>query len=237
MNVSDPIAVLQRELYDESLAAQIAGIPQSTLHYWLEGGEQRGRRYDPVIRTHPTGSRSVTWGEFVEAQYLKEYRRTQGASLASLRAFISYLRKELNVPYPLAHARPWVGPGKRLFVMAQDASDLPEDLWAVVEPHTGTAMLLPPAQAFLTRVEFGPQADQGQGVVIRIHPNGKASPVLIDPEIRFGTPVVDGIPTESLAEQVSAGDTIESVARDFNLTLGTVIAALSYEGVGRQRAA
>jgi uncharacterized protein (DUF433 family) len=221
-------------MYDEALAARVLGVPQSTLHYWLEGGEQRGHRYEPVLRTVATGVRTVTWGEYVEARYLREYRRTLGAPLANLRAFISFLREELGVPYPLAHAQPWVGPGRHLFVAAQDQAELPQELWAVVEPHTGVTMLLPESGRFLDRVEFN---DQENGVVVRVRPDGPTSPVLIDPELRFGAPTVKGIPTESLAEQVRAGDSIEGVADDFGLELGTVIAALSYEGLGQQSAA
>ena len=43
-------SVLDRELYDEALAAEVLGVPRPTLHYWLEGGERRGRTYAPVLR-------------------------------------------------------------------------------------------------------------------------------------------------------------------------------------------
>ncbi|MGH9208235.1 MAG: DUF433 domain-containing protein, partial [Acidimicrobiales bacterium] len=175
------------------------------------------------------------WGEFVEARFLKEYRRTHGVQLPLLRAFIGYMRKELGVPYPLAHARPWVGPGRHLFVEAQTEAKLPPDLWAAIEePQTGVRLLLPPADAFLERVDFD---DPNAGVVIRVFPVGRQSPVVIDPDVRFGSPSVRGIPTESIAEQVEAGDSVESVARDFALPLHLVVAALGYENRGLDQAA
>jgi hypothetical protein len=121
---------LDRELYDEALAAEVLGVPRATLHYWLEGGERRSKTYAPILRPSATGAHTVTWGEFVEARYLREYRRTLGAPMPSLRAFIEHLRDELGVPYPLAHARPWVGPGRHLFISAQEQAGLPADLWA-----------------------------------------------------------------------------------------------------------
>ena len=105
-------------------------------------------------------------------------------------------------------------------------ADLPPELWACVEPHTGVMLLTHPAESFLERVEFD---DDQEGFVVRLWPAGRESPVVIDPEVRFGTPSVRGIPTEVLAEQVVAGDSIESVSADFNLDLTDVIAALSYE--------
>lgn len=219
-------SILDRELYDEQLAAQVLQVPQSTLHWWLEGGERNGRTYEPVLRPQATGTKGVTWGEFVEARYLREYRRTLGVQLSSLRRFIGHLREDLGVAYPLAHARPWVGPDRRLFVAAQEAAGLPVELWVCVEPQSGVMLLTHPAESFLERVEFD---DEEGGVVVRLHPVGRESPVVIDPEVRFGSPSVHGIPTETVAELVRAGDSVEGVAVDFDLPLGAVIAALGYE--------
>jgi len=73
--------------------------------------------------------------------------------------------------------------------------------------------------------------------VVRLRPSGPDSAVVIDPEVRFGSPVVSGIPTETIAEQVAAGDPVESVARDFDLNLAMVIDALRFEGIDRARGA
>lgn len=65
-----------------------------------------------------------------------------------LRAFIEHLRDELlGMAYPPAHARPWVGPGRHLFISAQEQAGLPPDLWAGVEPQTGVMLLLPRRRA------------------------------------------------------------------------------------------
>jgi len=219
--------LLDRELYDETLAARALRVPHSTLHWWLEGAERRGRWYEPVLRVVPTGSKTVTWGEFVEARYLREYRRTHLVPLPQLRAFITTLRRELGVTYPLATARPWVGPGRRLFLEAQREAELDPDLWACFEPTSGaTPLLLPGAQAFYERVEF-PEAEDG--VAVRLWPLGRRTPLVIDPLVRFGEPTVRGIPTDALSGQVRAGDSIEAVADDFNLSLDDVIVALGYE--------
>jgi uncharacterized protein (DUF433 family) len=95
-------------------------------------------------------------------------------------------------------------------------------------------LLLPPAESFLERVEFDGAEN---GIVIRLRPSGSDSQVVIDPEVRFGSPTVRGIPTETIAEQVAAGDSVESVARDFDLDLSTVIDALRFEEVDRTHVA
>ena len=50
--------ILDRELYSEVEAAQLLRLAPSTLHWWLEGGERRGRAYRPVLRVEPTGALS-----------------------------------------------------------------------------------------------------------------------------------------------------------------------------------
>jgi uncharacterized protein (DUF433 family) len=229
-----PLQLLDRPLYDEVLAASVLDMSRSTLHWWLEGGDRNGRHYEPVLRAEPTGSKEVTWGELVEARYLRAYRRDLGVKLGSLRAFISYLRETLGVPYPLAHARPWVGADRHLLVAAQSETELDPDLWVAYEPPTGVVLLTAPAESFLERVQFD---EDNNGIVVRLRPAGPNSPVIIDPEVRFGSPMVAGIPTETLDEMVHAGDSIESVAVGYELSLDDVVAALDYERLRRQLAA
>src|SRR5690606_39664564 len=62
------VAVLDREMFTIGEAARLLRMPPSTLRWWLEGGTRRGKLYPPVIRREPTGSTTVTWGEFVEAR-------------------------------------------------------------------------------------------------------------------------------------------------------------------------
>jgi uncharacterized protein (DUF433 family) len=225
--------LLERELYDEQLAAHILRVNPATLHWWLEGGERGGHLYEPVLRREAKGTRTVTWGELVEAWYLREYRRTHKVQLSRLRGFISYLRDSMSVPYPLATARPWVAPHRHLMIEAQRASELQPQFWAAYEPDTGLQMLTHPAELFLERVEF----EHGDGDAVRLWPVGQDAPIVIDPLVRFGSPTVAGIPTEALAEQVRAGDSVESVAADFSLRLADVISALDYEGLDDTKAA
>jgi hypothetical protein len=134
------LSVLEREMFSEAEAARLLRVPQSTLHYWLDGGEYRSKTYKPVIRLKPRGARSVTWAEFVEAGLLREYRRTHRVPMAELRTFIDLLREELGVPYPLAHRKPFVGEGRQLVLQAQDDSGLDADYCLV--PLQATFALL-----------------------------------------------------------------------------------------------
>jgi hypothetical protein len=93
MLASVSVSMLERDVFAEAAAARLLGVPQNTLHHWLEGGTVGGRAYKPVIRVEPRGGRPpVTWAEFVGAGLLREYRQGKRVPMAELRAFIDRLR-------------------------------------------------------------------------------------------------------------------------------------------------
>jgi uncharacterized protein (DUF433 family) len=217
------LTVLEREMYSEVEAARLLQVPRSTLHYWLEGGERRGRVYEPILRPVATGSRTVTWGEFVEATLLREYRRTEFVPMAEIRDFIEHMRIKRGVPYPLADRSPFTGEGPRLLEEVQEETNLPGDL-RLVTWSGGQLVLLPAADSFVHRVVWvGDQAEAW-----RPHADPK-SPVRVHPGVRFGQPAVGGISTSVLSEQLTAGATVAEVAEDFDLEPDLVEWARAYE--------
>ena len=216
------LSVLEREMYSEAEAARYLRIPQSTLNYWLEGGERRGRTYLPVIRLEPRGRRApVTWAEFIEAGLLRSYRRG-GIPMAELRAFIDRLRRHYEVPYPLADRRPYIA-GRHLVLEAQEEASLDPKFWLVAPVHD-QLLLLPASEAFLQRVTWDGDLAAGW----RPH-DDEASPVRIDPDLRHGRPAVGGISTTVIWEHDEAGEDHEDIASDFDLTVEQVRWALAFE--------
>jgi uncharacterized protein (DUF433 family) len=217
------ISVLEREMFSEAEAARLLSVPQGTLHYWLDGGTRRDRSYPPVIRTEPRETRTVTWAEFVEAGLLREYRRELRVPMFELRAFIDRLRDQLGVAYPLAHARPFVGEGRRLLREAQDEVGLDVDFCLVADVR-GQLVLTPASDAFFSRVSWS------DGLATAWRPaSDPESPVRIDPELRFGRPSIRGISTETLWEHVDAGEDPAETAEAFGISLADVRWALAYE--------
>lgn len=218
---------LDREMYTEAEAARLLRLSPSTLHYWLEGGVRRSRTYQPIIRPEPKGRRAdVTWAEFVEASLLKQYRRDANVPMRELRTFVEVLRRSLDVPYPLAHKRPFVTSGRSLVMDAQRQADLPGDWWLVAEA-SNQLTLLSTADAFYRRVIWDDDVAGGWRIA------GEESPVVIDPDVRFGRPQIAGISTEVIWEHKTAGESDEEIAEDFGLTEGQVYWALAYEADSR----
>lgn len=230
-DVAKPPSILERPVYGVSEAAGLLGLRPDRARAWLDGYERAGVRYPPVIREEATGEDLVTWGEFVELGYLREYRR-KGVPLQQLRPVIDELRREFKTPYPLATARPYIY-GKELVLEVQERHDLPTPIAIVV--RSGQQILLADAaKQFFKKVEFDPSSP---GAIQRLRPAGPASPVVIDPLVRFGRPVVSGVATERLWELADAGEAIEEIAAGYELPEEEVRAAVAYEEQFRSLAA
>ena len=212
------IAVVDRELYGISDPALILRMPASTLRWWLEGKAE----HQPVIRPTRTGSGYISWGEFVEAGFLREYR-LRGVPFQRLRHFVETLRMESGVPHPLAHAKPLVL-GRGLVLEAQAAAQLDDPV--IYEAQSGQFLFAHAVEQYIERIDVAPK---GEPWAERIHPAGRASPVVIDPEYAFGAPSVRGIRTEALVELLDAGEPSEEIASDYGLTPEDVKAAAAYE--------
>lgn len=214
------VANLERSVYGLGQAAALLGLRADKVRSWLDGYERRGVRYPPVIRDVSTGSDLVTWGEFVELGYLREYRRAR-VSLQHIRPVIERLRQELGVRYPLAHARPLIY-DRQLVLRIQEETRLDPSLAIVI--RSGQELILArEVESYLQKVEF---ADD---VVARIRPAGRTSPVVIDPDRSFGRPSIRGVSTERIAELYRGGDSAEFLAEVYELPLGDVNAAIAYE--------
>lgn len=143
-----------------------------------------------------------------------------------LRPFIAQLRREYNVPYPLAHFKPFVDSRRRFLLEAQGEAKLPGSMRMIYEVETGQLVLDHRVQEFLDRVDF---SETGALEAERFYPAGKQSPVVIDPRRSSGVATVHGVRTEVLAELAEAAVSVEEIAADFNLPIGVVRAALAYE--------
>ncbi len=221
-----PVAVLEREMYTEAAAARLLGVAQNTLNYWLEGGQRRGKRYRPVIRVEPKGERAVvTWGEFIEAALLRQYR-ARNVPMLELRAFMDKIRERYGPRYPLADQRPFIL-GRELIVEAQNEARLDAEfcLVAVVRNHY---VLTAVAQAFMQRVDW----EDNMPARWRPHVD-LASPVRMDPAIRFGLPAIHGVRTEMIWEHSVAGETDEEIAAEFDMPVDSVRWAMAYETSAR----
>jgi len=228
------IEILNTPLYAIREAARFLSLHPGKLRRWLEGATVAGRFYPPVLRSKPTESDTVTWAEFVEAGFLREYRAAR-VSLHHMRPIIEAMRREFNVTYPLAHFKPLIDPANRQLVFElQEQLGLEDDLRLVRRRGDSWQIQWAPAvEAFLHKVVF-----DDRGIAQRMHPLGKESPVVIDPEMTFGIPQIRGVRTETISHAFGVDRKSErAIAREWGLSEAEVKAALQWEFNVMRRAA
>lgn len=130
VNRVDDAQVLDLPLYSVTEAGRLLGVRPVTLRRWLEGYTARGTAHAPIIRPERTGNDTVTWGEFIEAGFLHEYRTR--LPLQRIRPLVDAMREEFDVRYPLAHFQPLVDSEKRhTLSQLQSVTRTPEALYLV----------------------------------------------------------------------------------------------------------
>ncbi|MGQ0479728.1 MAG: DUF433 domain-containing protein [Pseudonocardia sp.] len=219
------VELLDRPVYGMSQAARLLRVRTDGLRRWIDGYERQGKVYAPVIRERRTGVDTVTWGEFIEAGYLREYRAKQ-VTLQYLRPVIGFLRDRLQVQYPLATLKPYTS-GRELALEAQEFVGLDPDLSIVILGRDGTLMPSNSALAFLKKVEF----NQASDVAERLFPLGRDKPIVLDPTRSFGEPTVPtvGVRTEIVAELVGAGEEPARVAEIYSISINDVEQVVDFE--------
>lgn len=221
---SPSVTVFDRPLYSTGEAARLLQVPPQTLRRWLEGITVGGTSYPPVLRSEPTGIDAVTWGEFLEAGLLREYRLNR-VPLQRMRPFIERARERLGVPYPLAHLRPAIDADRSLVWDLQKEFPLEDKLRLVLARDDDRLQWATPVERYFSKVEFDPVVV----VARRVRPLGQASPVAIDPEVAFGLPQIRGIRTENIAESYYAGEDWNAIARTWGVSEEEARAAVAWE--------
>lgn len=221
--------LLERPTYAMRDVDRLLRLSRGTAQRWIDGYTRGRRAYEPVVRLEATGSDVVTWGDFVETRLLAEYRLS-GAAMANMRRSVVRLREELQIKYPLALARTWVRQeGRELVRAAQSDADV-DATYQLVVVRNDQLVLAHQVSRFVESVDFSPTT-RGDAVVERIFPEPDLRGVTFDPTRKSGFPVITGrgIPTEVIAEQVRAGDSLASIAGSYDLSPGEVESAVRYE--------
>lgn len=206
-------------------AVRYIHVPFGTLHRWCFGYKSSGRgSFIPgIIHPHSSAPPMLSFWNLAEAYVLSGIQKHHGISFQSIRRAISYVEKNLHKPRPLL-TQEFQADGVDLFVNHLESDSLinasKQGQVAIKEAIIGT----------LKRVDR-----DYQGLITSIYPHvhdsKEARSVEIDPRRSFGRPVVIGtrVPTETIALRWQAGDSIESLAVDFELSRELIESALWWE--------
>ena len=145
----------------------------------------------------------------VEAHVLSALRREHQIRLAKIRVALAYLSQQMPSPHPLADHR-FETDGLSIFIERYG------QLINIGQP--GQLAMRAVLETYLRRIER-----DAMGLVVRLYPFTNPShtetsrSIVIDPTIAFGRPVLArrGIPTVVIAQRYKAGESIDSLVKDY----------------------
>jgi uncharacterized protein (DUF433 family) len=203
-----------RELpaYSISEAAEIIGMPQSTLRSWVAGMSYGvipdKKRFRNIIQLPDSSIKSLSFINLVEAHVLNAVRK-KGVKMPEVRKALNYLQKKYGMHHPLAH-QDFKTDGISLFVNKYGS--------LINISESGQLAMEELLKNYLTRIEH---SEDGLAKVFYPYTRNDVinSPkiICINPELAFGRPVITGtrIPTAVIAERYKAGDSIAELAEDY----------------------
>ncbi len=213
--------------YTLAEAARYLRLPAATLRSWLLGRHyptaDGSGRFPPLI--HPASKRPplLSFSNLIEAHVLRSLRTEHGVPVKALRSALTYAEKELSIDRLLLRPELCAEAGKVFLDRYGQLIEL---------TASGQLAMKQLFEEHLKRVEW----DKSK-FPVRLYPflsaasPSEARPIVIDPRIAFGRPVVasKAIATFAIAERIDSGESVEDVAADYDLGRSEIEQAILYE--------
>ena len=215
---------LGKGIYTIQEAARLLRLPRPTVRRWALGYARRGMEYEPAIEISlppEEGKPALAFLDLVELMYIDAFRRSK-ISWKKIHHAAKTAARMHDTAHPFALRKFFVEGGKHLHAVLEKSGE--EHL--VELRGDGQLEMETVLHHYLDQLEFGID-DLAQ----RWSPIGKRQPIVIDPQIAFGAPVVrnTGIETATLARMHEGGETIDGIAWWYELEEWQVEAAVAFE--------
>ena len=204
----------------------LAEIHPRTVSRWFYGYvTPSGAHAARVLGDRPRGI-ALSYLQLVEVSFVATLRRL-GVTLERIRIARDYLATRFEVEHPFAQLGVRTD-GADIFSHLKDA----EGPWVnrlVVASRHGQIVWADPIEARIRQFDW----DIEQRLAIRWYPRGKDAPVVVDPQIAFGAPILrdSAIPTAVIRGRFQAGEDIQEIEGDFGVSPEVIRYALAFEGV------
>jgi len=221
-------------LYSRADASRLLGMHPARINRWVRGysyswmatAQRRRGHKPPVIHTdlpRIDGAIVLSFVELMELRVVQEFI-VRGIPLQTVRVAWEHACKAFNAKHPFADQRMFVDAGA--IFMAVDGADSSDVLEVSHRGHPFQVVAGPIFAQSLEELEF----DEGSSLARRWWPLGRGVPVVLDPRIAFGAPVVagTGIRTETVAFYARRNP-IDAVAKAYGVEALTMQAALKFE--------
>ena len=212
------IAKIGSGIYTATDAAKILRIPYRKSRYWFDY-YAKNKLFESIGYQYYFDVKDTTAIDFLTLIEMYVFYMLKDDIHMKTNDIIKYhkiLREELNTYYPFANCDIYAGKKSMVFEsnnMFKNADDLQQTFI--------TEFLIP----FYKKITFNEER-----IAHKYHPLGKEKTIIIDPEHQFGKPIINGtnIITETLYDYYLGGDSIEFIAKLYNITPENVKDAIMF---------
>jgi len=214
-------------IYSAAQAARLTGIPAQSIRRWMRGyrySYRGGERVQPPLIDGQLpdldSAFAIGFLDLMEVRFVHAFRK-HGVSLPAIRLAAVEARQVLQMSHPFS-SYSFKTDGKTIFAeVAEEARD-PVLLDLVRRQYAFKQVLAP---YLYEGIEF----DEGEPARWRPMPGNRR--VVVDPGRQLGQPIVEryGVPTEALAASFKTEQSLERVARWFEVEKSSVRAAVEFE--------
>lgn len=222
-------------LYTRADAARLLKMHPQRITRWVKGysyvwtvaDDRRRGHQPPVIKTdlpRIDDTLSISFLELMELRVVREFLAAD-IPLQTVRVAWHHARQAFETDHPFAHRRVFLDEG-RIFMAVGDQSGHPDLLEISSRKRPFQVVAGPIFARSVKEVEF----DEKTLFVSRWWPLGLKTPIVLDPRIAFGAPVVEGtrVRTDVLARH-GTSKPLSQVAKAYDLDAARVEAAIAFE--------
>jgi uncharacterized protein (DUF433 family) len=179
-------------------------------------------QFRPVLRPAKRRPPTLSFANLIEAHVLRALRTEHGVPLAAVRQALSYAETELEIDQLLLRQELRTAGGDLFLDRYRQLINL---------SASGQLAMRRVFEAHLRRIEWGEQPFPIRLFPFVVPETTESRPIVIDPGISFGRPVVTGafISTQAILDRIDAGESVESVASDYGLATEAIEDAVLFE--------
>jgi uncharacterized protein (DUF433 family) len=218
--------ILDQPAYPISEAARYVRLSPATLRSWFVGRPYPTTKgfsqFAPVLKPARREPPTLSFSNLVEAHVLRSLRTEHGVPLDAVRSALRFAERELKIDQLLLREELRTAGGELFLDRYGELVNL---------SASGQLAMKRIFEAHLERVEWGPLRS-----AVRLYPfvladRADAKPIVIDPQISFGRPVVERVfvSTQTILDRVDAGESIADIAQDYDLTVEAIEEAVIFE--------
>jgi uncharacterized protein (DUF433 family) len=212
--------------YSITEASRYLRLSPATLRSWFLGRPYPTAKglsqFAPVLKLAKKDPATLSFSNLIEAHVLRALRTEHGVPLVEVRQALAYAQRELKIDQLLLREELRTAGGRLFLDRYGELVNLSASgqlaMWKIFEAH-------------LRRVEWGELRSAVRLYPFVVSESADAKPIVIDPRISFGRPVVGKafVSTRTILDRIDAGERVEDVARDYELTDQAVEEAVVFE--------